>query len=414
MDRLETNGYYALGIPAYFLLIAIEVAISKARGVRVYRFADTIGNLGAGLGEIVLGLFLAPYLLALYDLGFAQLALIHWPKGAIAPWIIAFFAADLGYYWYHRAGHRVGVLWAIHGVHHQSEQFNVSIAMRHPWFSDVYSFPFYVLLPVLGVTALQFFVAISAISFYALSVHTQIFHRPGFFIFVTPATHIVHHCRNPRYLGKNLGAMFTLWDRLFGTHVELDPADPPQLGTPVGYQTHDGARSQWIFFRDIIANARRAANWREALKAFFSYPNWRPKGAPPLARPAARPDEAIPRGLKHYVTAQFGLTVVFSTLILWKRSLEPLGLQVFSAAMILWSIAAVGGLLDGRRGALRWEIARLCGILGLGATWVVVRSPLVGVLVALGGAIGLTWLSLARLSLGGHAVDPASDAGKTI
>ncbi|MCA9540885.1 MAG: sterol desaturase family protein, partial [Myxococcales bacterium] len=258
MDRLETSGYYALGVPFYLLLIAVEWYRTRRLGLHAYRFADTIGNVSAGLGELIIGLFLGPWLIALYDFAYAHFALIHWPKGSIAQWVVAFLAADLGYYWYHRAGHRFGALWAIHGVHHQSEQFNFTIAMRHPWLSDTYSAVFYAPLPLLGVEPTVFFVSISAISFYALTVHTRLFHRPTLGIFVTPATHIVHHCRNPRYIGRNLGAMFILWDKLFGTYTEIVPEDPPDIGTPAGYQTHDGAKAQAIFFRDLWRAARQA------------------------------------------------------------------------------------------------------------------------------------------------------------
>ncbi len=249
MSRLETNGYYALGVPAYVALGALEMALARRRGVTAYRFGDTIGNLSAGLGEVVLGLFLGPWLIALYDFGFAHLALVRWPEGSWVPWVLAFLAGDLGYYLYHRAGHRVAALWAIHGVHHQTEEWNLSIAIRHPWFSDCYAAVFYAPLPMLGVPPTHFFLAIAVISFYAFTVHSDVFPRPSLYVFVTPATHVLHHARNRRYLNHNFGAMLNVWDRLFGTHVERDPADPPVLGTTFGYATHDGARSQWISSR---------------------------------------------------------------------------------------------------------------------------------------------------------------------
>ena len=172
VSRLETNGYYALGVPLYVALGAVELALARRKGITAYRFGDTVGNLSAGLGEVIIGLFLGPWLLALYDFGFTHIALVRWPEGSWIPWVLAFLAGDLCYYWYHRAGHTVAAFWAIHGVHHQTEQFNLSIAIRHPWFSDFYSAPFYVPLPLLGVPPTHFFIAITLISFYALTVHT--------------------------------------------------------------------------------------------------------------------------------------------------------------------------------------------------------------------------------------------------
>src|SRR5205085_2826705 len=148
-DRLDTSGYYALGIPAYVLLVLLELWWTKRSGLVAYRFADSFGNLSAGLGEIIIGLFIGPYLIALYDLGFEKYAFVHWPEGSWIPWVLAFLVSDFCYYCYHRAGHRVAIFWAIHGVHHQSEEFNVTVAMRHPWLSDFYSAPFYAPLPLL-------------------------------------------------------------------------------------------------------------------------------------------------------------------------------------------------------------------------------------------------------------------------
>jgi alkylglycerol monooxygenase len=96
MTQLDTNGYYALGIPAYVLLVASEVYFTRAKGLADYRFANTLSNLSGGLGEVVIGFFLGPLLFALYEFGYDTIALIHWPT--------------------------VSLFWAIHGVHHQSEE----------------------------------------------------------------------------------------------------------------------------------------------------------------------------------------------------------------------------------------------------------------------------------------------------
>jgi sterol desaturase/sphingolipid hydroxylase (fatty acid hydroxylase superfamily) len=374
MDRIETNGYYALGVPFYLAIIALEIVLSRRKGLRVYGFADTIGSFSAGLGEIVIGLFLGPLLIGLYDFGYAHIALVRWPQGSLVPWVLAFLLGDLCYYWYHRAGHSVAAFWAIHGVHHQTEKFNVGVATRHPWFSDSYSFLFYVPLPMLGVPPLHFFVAISIISFYALTVHSQVFHRPGLWFLVTPATHIVHHARNRRYVNKNYGAMFTVWDRMFGTHVEVDPADPPVLGTSFGYETHDGARAQWVFFRDLFTVARQARTLGDKLRTFVRHPGWVPEGVKAPKHEHARADEAISSGTKIYAASAFGATLVFALWVLWLRNRHPVWLLALASILILWSLSTIGGLLDGREGATRREGLRLVCAAALGVAIVFTRS----------------------------------------
>jgi sterol desaturase/sphingolipid hydroxylase (fatty acid hydroxylase superfamily) len=397
VGRLETNGYYALGVPLYLALVALELLVFRRKNARVYGFADTIGNVSAGLGEIVVGLFLGPWLLGLYDYGMDTLAIVRWAPGSPVPWVLAFLLGDLCYYWYHRAGHTVAAFWAVHGVHHQTEKWNLSIALRHPWFSDVYSFVFYIPLPLLGVPPGHFFVAITLISFYALTIHGDLFRRPGLWLFVTPATHVIHHARNPRYLNRNYGAMLTVWDRMFGTHVELDPADPVELGTSFGYETHDGALSQWIFFRKLLGLARQAATLRERVLVFVMPPGYRPAGVPAPARARVRDDEAIPAATKAYAAAQFALTAGFAMYVLWLRDAHPFWMLAASSAVILWSLSTIGGLLDGRAASPRRELLRLAATAALGAALAAApRYLAVGagmVVVAAGSA---AWVVAAR------------------
>lgn len=363
-------------MPLYVALAALEMAVARRRGATAYGnygLADTVGNLSAGLGEVVIGLFIGPLLIALYDWAFARLALFHWPTGpmwTLASWLAAFLLADLGYYLYHRVGHRCAALWAIHGVHHQSERFNLTIALRHPWFSDFYAPIFYAPLPLLGIPPEQFFIAITLISFYALTIHSRLFDRPSLGIFVTPRTHILHHARNPRYIGKNLGAMFTIWDRLFGTHVEPDPADPPRLGTPAGYQSHDGALAQWLFPAALLHTLRQTRSLRDRVRLLFSRPGWLPPGVEPppmFYRRPARAESEIPLRTSLYVVGQFALTVGLALDVLWLRDRHPKALLIAAAALILWSLSTLGGLLDGRRAAPAQERLRLGATAALGA-----------------------------------------------
>ncbi|HEY8072605.1 MAG TPA: sterol desaturase family protein [Labilithrix sp.] len=362
--RLDTNGYYALGLPMYAAIVAAELAVARWRKRSVYRFCDTIGNLSAGVGEVVLGLFLGPILLALYDFGYGRVAIVHWPTGSIVPWVLAFLLGDFCYWVYHRAGHRVAVLWAIHGVHHHAEEMNVSVALRHPWLSDVYSAPFYLPLPLLGVPPEHFFVAISVISFYALTVHSRFFNRPSLGIFVTPATHIVHHAKNARYRGQNLGAMFAIWDKVFGTHVEIDPSEPPVLGVEGGYRTHDGARAQWLGFADLVAVARKAKTFGDAVRVFVKHPGWLPPGVERTRHEPARADAVVPRSTKAYVAAQMALTLVLAAWVLWFRDRHSFAVLACGALAILWSLASLGALLDGRRGARAVEALRVVVLAG--------------------------------------------------
>lgn len=403
---LDTNAYYALGVPLYVALAALEHALARRRGERAYSFAVTISNLSGGLGEVIVGLLLGPLLFALYSHAYQRWALVHW-KSPLLVWTLAFLLGDFCYYWYHRAGHRVGALWAIHGVHHQTEELNLTVALRNPWFSDTYSALFYAPLPLLGVPPEQFFIAISAISLYAITIHSHRFHRPGFFIFTTPATHVVHHAKNRRYVGKNLGAMFTIWDRMFGTHVEVDPSDPPVLGTPFGYETHDGALAQWIFFRKLLDASRQATTLRDKLRVFVMRPGWLPEGARPSAIRPARTDADIPAATRGYVLVQFLLVSLFSLEVLWLRDRHPFWVLCASSLVILLSLATLGGLLDARKRAVAHESVRLAALGLLGGALLVTGYLVTGAALLSGACLGALWLARARDEGGVSSTLPA-------
>ena len=360
MEELETNGYYVLGIPAYLLVILLEIAVTRYRGLSSYTFSSTLSNLAVGIGALFAGLLLAPGLLGLYRFGYQHLAIVYWPDGSLLEWPCALLLSDLCYYVYHRAGHRIGIFWAIHGVHHQPERFNMTVAMRMPWMSDLYSFPFYAPLPILGFHQHVFFACIALISFYALTVHSHAFHRPSFGLLVTPESHIVHHARNPRYLGKNLGAMFTLWDRLFGTHEPLLASQPPLLGAEGGNRTHDALAAQGIFFRDLLQRAASAGSLWDKLSVFVSRPGYRPPGVPrPPEQPAlSEPDLGLRE--KTWILSQFAFISLLGTWVLWDGPQGDLVVQGVCMALVLWGIRAMGGLLDGRRHAKAEEALRIC------------------------------------------------------
>lgn len=353
MRQLETTGYYAFGVPIYFSLIAAEYFVAKKRGKTPASFADSVGNISAGLGAIVVGLFLGPLLIALYDWGYAHLAIVHWDKGSIVPWILAIVLADFAHYWHHRLDHRVAACWAIHGVHHMPEEMNFTVAMRHAWFSDVYSWPFYALLPICGVQTAHFFVATTLLSFHALITHSEHWNFPGFYIFVTPRSHILHHAKNPRYIDKNFGAMLCIWDRLFGTHVDFSVEDPPQYGTLRGYETHDGARAQFVLLRDLFTLSRAAPTWRDKLRVFLSRPGYAPHGIalPPVAAPPRSAQIAF--GRKILVAAILCFTIAFSLYVFILRDLHSWLLKSLASAAMIASLLFLGAILDGKKAAQR-------------------------------------------------------------
>lgn len=339
---MDATAYYAIGIPLYIVLFGVESLIGRARRLPAPSFAGSISNITTGLGAIVVGMVVGPLMVALYDWSLHTFALLEWTGSWWPPFIVALVLGDAANYWRHRSEHRFAVLWAVHNVHHTPTEMNLSVGMRHAWLSDTYAFPFYAALPLLGIPTAQFFLAMVALTLYALFTHSRVYTFPSFGILVTPRSHALHHASNPQYLGKNYAAMFTIWDRLFGTYATLDPADPPIFGLDREAATHDGALAQWIGVREL----------------------WSRPVTPP------RTPAVLSARARIYVVAQLALLIAFASYVYGLHGLPALA----GGILVVLAIIGIGGLLDHRRSARAFETIRFAvfipaAIALVGVTW---------------------------------------------
>jgi alkylglycerol monooxygenase len=171
----------ALAVPVFFLLIGLELAVARARRRRVYRFTDSFGDLGCGITQRAVLLLFEASLLAGYAWVHAHWRLWTFPEGSVWPWLVAIVGVDFAYYWWHRLSHEVNVLWAVHVVHHQSEDYNLAVALRQAVLSPVTVMPFYLPLAVLGVPVFVFFTVNALSTLYQFWIHTELIGKLGWF-----------------------------------------------------------------------------------------------------------------------------------------------------------------------------------------------------------------------------------------
>ncbi len=215
-----------LATPVFLALIALEFWVGVRRGRNTYRLNDALSSIGLGIMSQLIGVFSGVATLGLYSLVFGALAWRPWPVDALWTWLVALLLYDLCYYWKHRFGHTVALLWAAHVVHHQSEDYNLSTALRQTSSDWLFGWLFYLPLAVLGVPPLVFATVALIDLLYQYWVHTQQIGKLGWFDrwFCSPSNHRVHHAVNDRYLDKNYGGILIVWDRLFGSFAEEDLA----------------------------------------------------------------------------------------------------------------------------------------------------------------------------------------------
>jgi sterol desaturase/sphingolipid hydroxylase (fatty acid hydroxylase superfamily) len=356
------TNYIALAIPVFLMGIGIEVLIARRVGRRPYRFADAVADLGCGVAQQAAGLPVAAALLAGYAWLWEHHRLVELRTGSPWPWLIAFVGVDLIYYWWHRLSHRVNLLWAAHVVHHQSEDYNLAVALRQAILTDYTAWPFYLPLALLGVPPIVYATIHSFSTLYQFWIHTELVGRPGPLgsVLNMPSHHRVHHAINPRYLDKNYGATLIVWDRLFGTFEEEHERPVYGVTKPLG-----SFNPLWAQLEPVVALARaalQAPRLVDKLRAPWMPPDWRPAGAPPHEPLALdRPKYAVApsRPVVGYVFAQFALIIAGTFFLLLYGLRLPAPALAAAVALLLASVAVSAGLLEGRRWAWPAEALRL-------------------------------------------------------
>jgi sterol desaturase/sphingolipid hydroxylase (fatty acid hydroxylase superfamily) len=185
---------------------------------------------------------------------------------------LAFFADDFSYYWFHRTSHECRFFWASHVVHHSSQHYNLSTALRQTWTGGFFSFVFWLWMPFAGFQPIMIFTMQAISLLYQFWIHTEFVSRLGAIELVmnTPSHHRVHHATNPQYIDRNHAGILIIWDRMFGS---FEPEKQRcNYGLTTNINTFNPLR---IAFHEWIAighDVRTARSWREGLVAVFGNP----------------------------------------------------------------------------------------------------------------------------------------------
>jgi sterol desaturase/sphingolipid hydroxylase (fatty acid hydroxylase superfamily) len=187
-------------------------------------------------------------------------------------WLAMFVLRDFVYYWIHRAEHRFAGLWASHMVHHSPTQMNFATAVRMPWMEALYKPLLGLWAPLLGFHPAAFAAIGALVLLVGQYHHTEGGRRVQFLraVFVTPATHRVHHGSNQRYLDKNFGSMLVIWDRLFGTYEA--ETEPVVYGLTGGKAIDRPAAALVGGYPDLFSRMRGAHSLRGAAAALVARP----------------------------------------------------------------------------------------------------------------------------------------------
>ena len=266
-------------IPAFVVLLAVEwisFQIALREDLVGYEKRDTATSLSMGLGNVFINAGWKIVVVAVYA-ALYQLTPLRMPADSPWTYVLLFFADDLAYYWYHRISHVVRVFWASHVVHHSSQHYNLSTALRQTW-TPMTALPFWIPLALLGFAPWMILAAQAVSLTYQFWIHTERIGKlwaPFEFVFNTPSHHRVHHGSNDIYLDKNYGGILIIWDRLFGSFQGEE--DRVVYGLTKNIDTHHPVRVAFHEWRAIARDVRSAERWRHRLGYMFRGPGWKPE-----------------------------------------------------------------------------------------------------------------------------------------
>ena len=268
-------------VPGFIFLVMVEMIVARLRDRRRYCPKDTLTSLALGFGSTIAGLLSGGLIVAL-AFWVHQFRLLDVPYAWWA-FVLCFVLDDLAYYAFHRSAHRVRWFWASHVIHHSSQHYNLSTALRQTW-TGFLSFAFLFRLPLflIGFPPPMVFFCVGLNLIYQFWIHTEVIGRmPSLFeaVMNTPSHHRVHHGVNPRYLDRNYAGVLIVWDRMFGSFEPERDDDPPRYGI---VRQLGSFNILWAAFHEWIGIARdmwAAPGWRNKMAYAVREPGWSHDGS---------------------------------------------------------------------------------------------------------------------------------------
>ncbi|HSD07584.1 sterol desaturase family protein [Flavobacterium sp.] len=355
-------NYIAFAVPFFAAFMLLEYYISVRKNKKVHHFNESIANLNVGIAERIADLLTSGTFFFVFSWLHANFSIFSIESTATT-WILLFLATDLLWYWYHRFGHTINILWASHIVHHQSDDFNYTAAARITVFQAFARGLFWCVLPIIGFKPEMITVLLLVHGTYPFFTHTQLVGKLGWleYIIVTPSHHRVHHSSNPEYLDKNFGDMLIIWDKIFGTFVE--ETTEPKYGLTKSLGSYSFLWQHFHYVLELTVAFRMAKTLKQKLKVIFGGPNdidarIRVLLERKFSKKIIDSDIKYSKKLTNSIVAKtiLTITVLFLT-ILFSNFITGFNIFVITVFIVL-SVLATGAMLDQKRWIFHLDFLR--------------------------------------------------------
>ena len=269
------KNIYSLLAPIAIGLLVLELVFNFVFNKKAFNFEDTISNLGTGIVNQFMNLFVLFLVMTGYGYLHSNFALMQIELTAMN-FIILLLSVDFLFYWFHRWGHEINILWAAHSPHHSSEEFNLAVGLRASLTQRLLSFSMFWPLTLIGFEPNHIYIATGVHLMLGYWHHTKLIPKLGWFefLFNTPSHHRVHHGTNEQYLDKNYAEILIIWDRLFGTfEEEKEEVRYGILRHPDTYSTYG---INFHFWSMLWQDCKETKSWWNKIRLWFMPLGWRP------------------------------------------------------------------------------------------------------------------------------------------
>ncbi|MES2799067.1 MAG: sterol desaturase family protein [Bacteroidota bacterium] len=301
-------------------------------------------------------------ILGLYMYIYENLSFVQFEFSNVWVAIIGFIVFDFLFYWSHRWGHEWNVMWGAHIVHHQSKEFNLSVALRQSWFHNLLMFWFFFPMVLFGLHPMMLVLIVAVSTLAQYWIHTKFIGKLSKWIeliFNTPSHHRVHHATNKHYLDKNYGAVFIIWDRIFGTFEEEQ--EEVVFGITAPYESNDATWANVHFYTEMWEGMKRERSLKDKIALLFKGPDYLGALVPELYEKKEVIESVKPKmkWTNYYVLMQFILLNL--GMIFYMQSFDQLHIsyQWFFVGLIVLTTFTLGALLSNSNNVWHWEIIRL-------------------------------------------------------
>jgi sterol desaturase/sphingolipid hydroxylase (fatty acid hydroxylase superfamily) len=357
--------YIALSIPIFFILIAVELVYTFYKKLNYYRINDSIANLSQGIGSQLVGIFLKTVTFFGYMYIYEHWRLLSF-SNTFWTWLILFMGVDFFYYWFHRYSHQINALWAAHIVHHQSEEYNLTVALRQSWFQSGFSWIFYLPLAFVGFEPIMFLTVSAFNTLYQFWIHTRAIDKMGplEWILNTPSHHRVHHGSNPKYIDKNHAGTLIIWDRLFGTFQKVEEEVVYGITSPLA--SWNPLWANFHYWVELFTTFKNTNGLKEKLSVFFNSPGWFPESMGGRQYPKeidmntyVKYSPAYESKFNAYIFFQFVFSLAIASGLLFNASKLSTIQLVSNCVLVMLSLTSYGALMEKKKWANTNEFIRL-------------------------------------------------------